>query len=828
MKFEAKIRIKKKRIKAIRRKAKILKLAFISIILVGIAIGTLGFISYSKPEIIVGFFEKINEDTITREEILSKFYSIPEPTFFISRNEKIIGTIFERYKEPVKYEDIPPYIIKAFIAAEDEDFLSHKGINPKAIIRAAINNIREGRIVQGGSTITQQLAKNLFLSHERTFDRKLKEIVYAIKIEKAMRKEEIISLYLSSIYFGNGAWGIKAAARNYFKKDLKDITLAEAALLAALPRSPIYYSPIRYPDSARKRQIWVLGRMKELGFITESEYEKAKNEKIKVWSWDGGFTRYFWSLEQVRREFIGLIGNEEEIKRGYKVFTTLDEDCYEYAETALRWGIERVEILNGKPPLTDPEKIKVSPRLKSVIFPSGEEKEFEEKDRLFSAEVMQITPTGIKATIYDIQQENQSDKKEKEEKLKNNPRIGFISPEFADVLKPGQKIIARKCPDENFFCPIPERVELEGAIIVLSPKSGDILCLVGGYDFSKSQFIRATQAKRQVGSAIKPIVYTAAIESGLFTPATQVEDTPVIFEWKGEGVNESEVQEWAPKNFEGFVGHITLQEALAKSINAATVRVANRIGLQTIIAMMKKLGIDVSGENYDLTIALGSISLSPLEIARAYTPFANGGKLVKTKIISKVEKAGNIIFEEENEEQKVLSDQTAFIMTWMMRNVVLHGTGWRAKVLRVPVAGKTGTSNNGRDTWFIGFTPEIVVAVWVGKDDFTPIGSRVSAGPTVALPIFVEFMKKYQQKLKGEDFKVPDGVAFAKIDPKTGEISDSQYYIMALPQSFFQAPTAKEDVQTEEKENDEEEGRNKTQNNIEDDKQQNIRDFELF
>jgi len=547
-----------------------------------------------------------------------------------------------------------------------------------------------------------------------------------------------------------------------------------------------------------------------------------------VWSWDGGFTRYFWSLEQVRREFIGLIGNEEEIKRGYKVFTTLDEDCYEYAETALRWGIERVEILNGKPPLTDPEKIKVSPRLKSVIFPSGEEKEFEEKDRLFSAEVMQITPTGIKATIYDIQQENQSDKKEKEEKLKNNPRIGFISPEFADVLKPGQKIIARKCPDENFFCPIPESVELEGAIIVLSPKSGDILCLVGGYDFSKSQFIRATQAKRQVGSAIKPIVYTAAIESGLFTPATQVEDTPVIFEWKGEGVNESEVQEWAPKNFEGFVGHITLQEALAKSINAATVRVANRIGLQTIIAMMKKLGIDVSGENYDLTIALGSISLSPLEIARAYTPFANGGKLVKTKIISKVEKAGNIIFEEENEEQKVLSDQTAFIMTWMMRNVVLHGTGWRAKVLRVPVAGKTGTSNNGRDTWFIGFTPEIVVAVWVGKDDFTPIGSRVSAGPTVALPIFVEFMKKYQQKLKGEDFKVPDGVAFAKIDPKTGEISDSQYYIMALPQSFFQAPTAKEDVQTEEKENDEEEGRNKTQNNIEDDKQQNIRDFELF
>jgi penicillin-binding protein 1A len=817
VKLEAKIKVKKRNIKTIRRREKLLKVAYISILLIGISTGTLGFISYFKPEIIVSFFEKINKDTINREEVLSKFYSIPEPTFFISRNQKIMGTIFERYKELVKYEDIPPYVIKAFIAAEDEDFLSHKGINPKSIIRAAINNIREGRIVQGGSTITQQLAKNLFLSHQRTFDRKLKEIGYAIKIERAMTKEEIISLYLSSIYFGNGAWGIKAAARNYFKKDLKDLTLAEAALLAALPRSPVYYSPIRYPDLARKRQIWVLGRMKELGFITESEYEKAKNEKIKVWSWDGGFTKYFWSLEQVRREFLNLIGDEEEIKRGYKVFTTLDEDCYEYAEIALRWGIERVEILNGKPPLTSTEKIKMSPRLKSVIFPSGEEREFEEKDRLFLAEVIQISSTGIKATIYDIQKENQGNNDRKDN---NNPRTGFISPEFAEVLKAGQKIIVRKCPDENFFCPIPEKVELEGAIIAISPKNGDILCLVGGYDFTRTHFIRATQAKRQVGSAIKPIVYTAAIERGLFTPATQVEDTPVIFEWKGEGANESEVQEWAPKNFEGFVGHITLQEALAKSINAATVRVANRIGLQTIIDMMKKLGIDVSGTNYDLTIALGSISLSPLEIARAYTPFANGGKLVKTKIINKVEKAGNIIFEEENQEQKVLSDQIAFIMAWMMRNVVLHGTGWRAKVLKVPVAGKTGTSNNGRDTWFIGFTPEIVVAVWVGKDDFTPIGSRASAGPTVALPIFVEFMKKYQQKLKGEDFKVPDGVVFAKIDPKTGEVSNSNYYIMALPQSFFQ------DSITKEEEKSKSETENEEKNNKEENKQ--IHDFEIF
>jgi penicillin-binding protein 1A len=824
VKLEAKIEFKKRTRSTTRIKRTIIRVVFISAFLFfGLMVG-FGFISYFKPEIIVAFFEKFSKDNITREEILSKFYSIPEPTFFISRNDKIIGTIFERYKEIVKYDQIPKYVIEAFVAAEDEDFFSHKGINPKAIIRAAINNIREGRIVQGGSTITQQLAKNLFLSYERTFDRKMKEIAYAIKIERVMTKEEILSLYLSSIYFGNGAWGIKAAARNYFKKDLKDLTLAEAALLAALPKSPVYYSPIRYTDSARKRQLWVLERMKELGFITESEYEKAKNEKIKIWSWDGGFTKYFWSLEQVRREFLNLIGDEGEIKRGYKVFTTLDEDCYEYAETALRWGIERVEILNGKPPLTNPEKIKVSPRLKSLIFPSGEEKEFEEKDKLFFAEIMQVSSTGIRAIVYDIQEEktgNNIDNNNKTKKLIPKNQIGFISPEFAEVLKAGQKIVVRKCPDEKFFCPIPEKVELEGAIIVISPKNGDILCLVGGYDFTRTQFIRATQAKRQVGSAIKPIVYTAAIESGLFTPATQVEDTPVVFEWKEEGANESEIQEWTPKNFEGFSGYITLQEALAKSINAATVRVASKIGLQRIVDTMEKLGIDVSGTNKDLTIALGSISLSPLEIARAYIPFANGGKLVKTKIITKIEKGGNTIFEEENKEQKVLSDQTAFIMAWMMRNVVLHGTGWRAKVLKVPVAGKTGTSNKGRDTWFIGFTPEIVVAVWVGKDDFTPIGPRVAAGPTVALPIFVEFMKKYQQKLKGEDFKVPDGVAFAKIDPKTGELSNLNYYIMALPQSFFQNSITKEE---------EEKGKIETENEEKNSKEENkqIHDFEIF
>jgi penicillin-binding protein 1A len=780
VKLEAKVELKSQvRRKKIQIQTKKI-LIFVSLFLLSfLAITTLAlWYIYFYPDSIINFLQKIDEDKkITRTEILQKFYSIPEPTFFISKSENTVGMLFERYKEELKYDEIPQITIKAFIAAEDEDFFTHRGINPKAIVRAIITNIKEMRVVQGGSTITQQLAKNLFLTHERTLTRKLKELTYALQIEKELTKEEIISLYLSSIFFGNGAWGLKAAARNYFKKDIKDLTLAESALLAALPRSPIYYSPIKYPEKARARQIWVLKRMKELGFISEKEFEDAKNEKITVYSWDSGFSTYFWYLEHIRRDVLKIIGDENEIKRGYKIFTNLDEDCYKFAQKALRYGLERAEILNGKHPLKDPSKIVNTNQIESITLPDGKIK-YKEEDKIFNAKILD---SNLKAKVKDGEKEFE----------------GFINPEFSQVLKPGDEIVVRKCPDEKFFCPIPEDVELEGAVVVISPSDGKVLCMIGGYNFQKSHFIRAVQAKRQVGSAIKPIVYTAAIETGLFSPATVVEDTPIVFEWvKSDSSGEEELETWRPKNIEGFSGYITLQEALAKSINAATVRVANKIGIQKIVDMFKRVGIELNG-NYDLTIALGSISLSPIELARAYTPFANSGKLVEPYFISRIEKGKNIIFEYKASETEVIPEDLAFVVAWMMRNAVLHGTGWRAKSLKIPVAGKTGTTNDGKDAWFVGFTPEILAVIWVGKDDFTPIGRKVNSGPTVAVPIFVEFMRKYQEKLKGVGFDIPEGVEFAKINPITGEYSDENYYIMAIPKRDEQKDFIEEDKKDE-------------------------------
>ncbi len=751
--------------------------------------------------------------SITRADIYTKLYSIPEPTFFLSKDGEIIAELFERYTEIVKFDEIPPHIVYAFLAAEDDAFFKHKSIDLKAIMRAALKNLKEMKIVQGGSTITQQLARNLFLSRERTIPRKIKEILYAIKIEKELTKEEIFSLYVSTIFFGNGSWGLKSAARNYFGKPISQLTIAEAALLASLPKSPVYYSPIKYPEKARKRQVWVLQRMKELGFISEKEYEDAIREKIKVYAWQSKFTKYFWFTEHIRRELVKMFGNDEdEIKRGYRVITTLHPECYIYAQDALRRGLERIEIINGKDFARDIREIaiRITPQVVAVSFPDGENiYELDEKiyigkieevrtarNLMVRVKAREITPEEVinreftpgEVTQKDVPHEKIiSEKKGKEEQkaVEKEYKDGYIIPEIVDFrgiknFREGDTIVLRKCdgPDKNeYFCPIPKSVDVEGAIVVLSATDGEVLCMVGGYDISKSQFIRSVQAKRQIGSAVKPLIYTAALETGLFNPATLIGDYPIIFEYKLEV---GETEEWKPKDMSSFRGFVTLQEALAKSINAATVRVAHKIGLNKISETLARFGINEKVEDY--TISIGSISLTPLELAAAHTPFANGGIRKEPYFIKRIEKNGDTIFEWENkekEEDRIMSPQLAFVMTWMMRNVILHGTGQRAKVLNIPVAGKTGTSDMGRDAWFIGFTPEVVVVVWVGKDDFTTIGN-IHTGAYVALPIFVNFMMKYKELLKKKDFDVPEGIEFAKIDPLTGEISSEKFYVMAF------------------------------------------------
>lgn len=706
---------------------------------------------------------------ITRDEIFRTLYSIKPPTIFLSGNKNISAELFDRYKEDIDFKDIPKHVVNAFLAAEDEDFFKHRGIDLSSIIRAMVKNFLEGKIVQGGSTISQQLARNLFLTRERTIQRKIKEIIYAMKIEQELTKEEIFSFYVSLIYFGNGSWGIRSAARNFFGKDVKDLTIAEAALLAALPKSPVYYSPINYPEKARARQLWILKRMLELGFISEDDYRKAVNEKIRIYVWESKFHKYFWFNEHIRREIANLVGNEQDIKSGFIVETTLDEDCYKYAEEALKYGIERAEILNGQKIAKSYED--TTYKIKEIIFPEMK-KIYDEEKKPSIAKVLELSQGGIKVV------------------LDSGEKVS-LHPDFSGIrLNVGSEIVVKPCPDSRFFCPVPEKIETEGAIVVLDVKTGDVLCTVGGYDWRKSQFIRSIQAKRQIGSAIKPIVYTAAILSGLYNPATVVKDTPIVFEYESE---EGEIKEWKPKNIESFSGWITLQEALAKSINAATVRVAEDIGIRRIRETFELFGIKEPIE--DLTVVLGSLSLSPIEVAEIFSTFPNNGKKKKTRFIIDVERNQDVLYTQEVEETEVIPPDISFVITWMMRNAILYGTGARAKALGIPIAGKTGTTNDLRDAWFVGFTPQILVVVWIGRDDFKPIGNYGS-GPKLAVPVFVEFMRKYMNKIKKSDFDIPENIEFLKVDPLTGEVSnDSGAYLMAFTKDNL--PTY--DRKTEEK-----------------------------
>lgn len=719
----------------------------------------LGLFTFGSVLLTAAYMYKVSRTEtrdLTRERIFQTLAEMKPPTVFLSRSGEISAELFERYREDVRFDEIPLHVVKAFLAAEDADFFKHRGVDLSSLLRATLKNIVEGRIVQGGSTISQQLARNLFLTRERTIKRKIKEIIYAVKLEQELTKEEIFSIYVSLIYFGNGSWGIKAAARNFFKKNIKDLTIAEAALLASLPKSPVYYSPINHPERARARQLWVLERMLKLGFISSREFEKAVSERIKIHAWESKFHRYFWFNEHIRRELMKLAKDSYDMKSGYVVRTTLDEFCYIHAEEALRWGIERAELLNDRKPATSLERVSQNLRVRELVFPDGP-KTYEGKENHL-AKVVEVSNRGVLISIP------------------GSGRVSSIHPDFSQIgFRPGDEVVVRQCPDERYYCPVPERVDIEGAMVVMDATTGDVLCMIGGYDWRRSQFIRAVQAKRQVGSTIKPVVYTAAIRSGLYNPATVIKDAPIVFDYNTE---EGDVREWKPKNIESFRGWVTLQEALAKSINAATVRVAENIGLDAIRKTFEDFGISVPVE--DLTVSLGSISLSPVDVAEIFSTFPNGGKRKRARFMTTVEKEGGRIFEEQVWEQEVIPQDISFVVTWMMRNAVLHGTGARANSLGIPVAGKTGTTNDLKDAWFVGFTPDLIVVIWIGRDDFRMIGKNAS-GSRLAVPVFVEFMRKYMARIKKRDFEIPENIEFLKVDPITGELSDGpRAYIMAF------------------------------------------------
>ena len=606
--------------------------------------GSAGFLMYSiwdLPEI-----RTLEE---YRPSITSRVYS---------DNNKLLAEFFLENRTPVALTDVPPMLINALIAAEDARFYSHHGLDLRGIARALVRNIRARKVLEGGSTLTQQLAKVLFLTPERSYTRKLKEMALALRIEQRYTKQEILSLYLNQIYFGSGAYGVEAAAQIYFGKSAKDLNIAECSLLAGLPRSPKYYSPFKAPQSALGRRAYVLNRMVETGSITRAQADDAKRAPlpsqptVKV----VGPAPYF--VEYIRQRVEERFGASILYSGGLNIYTSINDELQTYADQAVKDGLAKVEA--------------------------------------------------------------------------RRRRTGVSQP-------------------------------LQASLIAIEPLTGHILAMVGGRDFSKSQFNRATQALRQPGSAFKPVIYAAALEQG-FGATDILDDSPLT-------IKVDRKKNWTPENFtHSYQGPVTLRNALAESLNVPTVKLLEKIGVNETIQYARKFGIRSPLTPY-LSLALGSSDVTLFELTSAYTVFANHGtKLGPVSIRMITDSSGRVLYTNDALPVQVMKPETSYLITNLLRGVIERGTGWKARELGRPAAGKTGTTNDYRDAWFIGYTPTIVAGVWVGYDDHRRIGPK-ETGARAALPIWLAFMKKAHAERDAEDFTVPEGIIFKQVDPKTGLLS---------------------------------------------------------
>jgi penicillin-binding protein 1A len=728
---------------------------------------------------------------------------------------QMIAEFFIERRIVVPLKRMPEHLKHAFLAAEDSKFYAHEGLDYPGILRAFSKNLKAGRIVQGGSTITQQVAKSFFLSPERTITRKIKEAFMASRIEKHLTKDEILHLYLNQIYFGHGSYGVQAASASYFNKDVSELTVGESALLASLPKAPNRYSPYVNPVGAKRRQEFVLSRMQEEGFLPEQTILEAKSKPLLLKSRTFGnlwVAPYF--TEHVRRYIEGAYGNSTLYKGGLNIYTTLNVELQKAANEAVRFGVESHDKRRGyKGPLhylTTPNEVqaftdnvemgfwKTGP-LKDTIY-HGVIDETQSEDGSYNvklgARMGNISKRDIAwASLYNPEGTPYGGKKVKLKK----------------ILLPGAviKVKVKRLPakeDDPIRLTLAQEPQAQAALLAMESRTGNVVAMVGGYDFSKSEYNRAIQAKRQPGSAFKPIIYSAAIDKG-YTAATIVLDNPLVFEEKiaRETAAEKEVildefgeeivvvlyeesteydpieiddgpliKVWRPRNFgEKFYGPTTIREAITKSRNVVTVKVLRDIGVGRAIRNARKLGIE-SPLARDLSLALGSSSVSLLEITGAFATFANMGNRPRPTFITRiVDKNGIVLEENKPVSVPAISPQTAYITTSLLKGVVEHGTGWRARKLKRPAAGKTGTTNNLNDAWFVGYIPELVAGAWIGYDTEKPLG-RNETGSKAAAPIWVSFMRKATKNIPITDFPIPDGVEFAKIDPKTGLLANSQ------------------------------------------------------
>lgn len=680
------------------------KLLFIAIISFGFLV-LLGFIIVTLLSIGLPSVETLKD------------WKPPVATVVYDAKDRPFGDVALQRRYYVELKDIPLHVRQAFIAAEDKNFYKHPGVDPIAILRAIVANIRHGEVRQGASTITQQVARNLFLTPDRSVKRKIREAILALKIERHFTKDQILEMYLNYIYLGQGAYGVEAASRIYFGKSVKDLTIDEAAILAGLPKAPTRYNPFRSPERVKERRDYVLTRMYEDGYLNEEDYKRLIEKPIKV-RLENRYYGMDYFLDFVKEYLIEKYG-EVVLAGGYKVYTTVDKDLQDHARQALKRGIERVAKANGIPFLPE-DPYEIERRYK-------EQKVEEKPGRVYIGKVLNVGSDSLLVELNEKQYE--------------------IDRSSLPVEK-GDYVLVRFYRSKKGL-KVEVLPDLQGALVSIDAKTGAMKAMVGGYSYLRSTFNRAVYAKRQPGSAIKPIIYLAALMKG-YTQATLIDATPRSFYDPSTG------KEWTPDNYEGAeYGKITLRTALAKSINTATVNLLADIGFDTPIEIGKLLGIELKPY---YSMALGSIEVTPLQLTSSFQAFTNLGTFCKPYFIRKIVGPDGSILEENSPQcQQVLPPQETRVLVDMLRAVVLEGTAVAASSLQRVVAGKTGTTNDYMDAWFVGFSPDIVAGVWVGFDIKRSMGKGM-AGARVALPIWIDYMSVASYMYPYSDFPIPDGV----------------------------------------------------------------------
>lgn len=780
------------------RKLIIFAVAAIAVILLLVFIGYFIYISISLP--------KVDRLADYKPPIVSQVFG---------DDGSLVGEFYLERRKVIEVNKIPRRLIQAFVAAEDSNFYQHKGLDYLGILRAMFKNVIHLRKKEGASTITQQVAKSMLLTPEKKFSRKLKEAILATRMEKKLSKDEILYIYLNQIYMGAGSYGVQLAAETYFSKNVEQLNLAEMAMLAGLPKAPNSYSPLKHMDKAKERQGYVLERMVKEGYITQAEADHAKTTPIVIRSLkkvNNEQSAYF--LEQIRIQLEEKYGEELLYKDGLNIYTTMNAEMQKAAFDAVFNGLKALDKRQGfRGPLKFLTESEVDGYCKKIE--DGIDYAALRQGSTYHGVVTAVDATKGDATVRVGDRFGTLPKKNMTwaGKLTLQNSYGRL-PEKVKGLSLGSlvevQIITSDVEKKGAVFALDQTPEAQAALYAMDPRTGGVKAMVGGYDFKKSQFNRATQAKRNPGSAFKPIIYGAALEKGM-TAASIIDDSPVEYD---SGM----AKPWKPKNYDNiYRGNVTMREALTNSINIVSVKILESIGVGPAVEFAKKLGITSTIEP-NLALALGASSVTPQELTAAYGVYASGGYRVTPYFITRVADRDGKILEEiptpslqpftnattavkitltgSSEETgqapaaavmpalpvtpvsvsalpppvQVVSPEVSYIITNLMQSVVNSGTGQRAKAVGRPVAGKTGTTNDMKDAWFVGFIPQLVTGVWVGFDQERSLGAGGSGGQAAA-PIWTEFMQRAVAGIPVQNFTPPANVTFANINPRTGRLA---------------------------------------------------------